>query len=525
MSIGSKISWLLVGTAVVVTGLLTWIGYSMARDQYYAGVDRQLIAMAVALPRVLSTAYVDRAVSGKEMASEEYDRMVYLLDDLADRAGVYYVYAFVLDGKRVVHIATSASLQERASKDWEFRREYEEPPQALMETFADGESRFAEYADEYGSFRSVFARHHASDGTPYVVGVDVELSRIHADLGSLVRQYLATGGVVAVLAGVLGTILARRMSRPLQEVAREIELWAQRDFAGDDAIQNHLSQLGKEQRDEAGDLATRFVQMQNRLQAYLGELVQTTAAKQKIENQIKIAQSIQEGLLPKQLPRIENFEITGWSLPADETGGDFFDVLELPSGSLVLTIGDVTGHGLGPALLASASRAYARATINPDDPLDALIGKLNSLLHTDLHGERFVTLVACLLNPKSRLMKLVAAGHGPVMFYSRRLNALNASMDSHGLPLGIADEIPYDQPMELKFEPGDALILVSDGCFEWSDAAGDSFGIQRLIESVLASCREAPDQIIERLRRDLAAFHGGTSQGDDTTALVVRCIS
>jgi serine phosphatase RsbU (regulator of sigma subunit) len=79
--------------------------------------------------------------------------------------------------------------------------------------------------------------------------------------------------------------------------------------------------------------------------------------------------------------------------------------------------------------------------------------------------------------------------------------------------------------MLLQFEPGDALVLVSDGFFEWANASGENFGTDRLRDSILASCREAPEQVIERLRRDVTAFHGGTSQADDTTALNIRCVS
>ena len=121
-------------------------------------------------------------------------------------------------------------------------------------------------------------------------------------------------------------------------------------------------------------------------------------------------------------------------------------------------------------------------------------------------------------------MKLVTAGHGPILFYSRQRDEVDASTDAHGLPLGITEEIGYQQPTELQFEPGDALVLVSDGFFEWSNAEGEVFGTERLSHSILTSCREAPDEIIDRLRRDVADFHGGTSQADDTTALIVRCV-
>jgi sigma-B regulation protein RsbU (phosphoserine phosphatase) len=254
-------------------------------------------------------------------------------------------------------------------------------------------------------------------------------------------------------------------------------------------------------------------------------LTDATAAKQKIESQLEVARSIQEGLLPDAAPRIMNFEVQGWSQPADQTGGDYFDWVELPSGRVMFTIGDVTGHGIGPALVTAASRAYARATADSNEALDATVARLNDLLHGDLKGERFVTLVACLLDPSTRHMKLVAAGHGPVMFFSRRKNEVQVTIDTHGLPLGVMDHSKYERAMDLHFEPGDVLVLVSDGFFEWMNAEGKAFGTIRLADSILNSCREDSERVIERLRADVAAFNGGTSQADDTTALVIRCVS
>jgi sigma-B regulation protein RsbU (phosphoserine phosphatase) len=465
-------------------------------------------------------------MSSESLPEGEYNNLVQILNDLADQSGVYYVYAFVLDGNNVVHLTTSASMEERAAGDWsQFREPYQEPPNQLLQTFVDGQSRFEEYTDEFGSFRSIFVRHPGKDGHFYVTGVDVSLDSIHSDLAALVKRYLLAGGLVTILAGALGILLARRIAHPLLELSHEVDAWSSRGFGRDDAIRAHLESIARKYRDESGDLARRFVDLQDRLETYLRQLTETTAAKQKIEHQLEIAKTIQEGLLPEKMPRIPNFEIVGWSQPADQTGGDYFDWIELPNGQVMLTIGDVTGHGIGPALVTAASRAYARATFNSDDALESTISRLNDLLHGDLKGERFVTLVACLLNPAERQMKMVAAGHGPLIYFSCKRNEVDVITDSQGVPLGIMGDVKYDRPIELKFDPGDALVLVSDGFFEWMNAHGETFGIERLSGSILNSCREAQDQIIDRLRRDIAEFHRGTSQADDTTALIIRCIA
>ena len=525
-SIRSKITWLVVGTALLAAAILTALGYATARRQYLAGVDRQLRAAAEALPLIITEDYLARAQADEGIGSNEYDALVRRLSDLADRSGVYYLYAFEQSGGAVVQLATSASISEREAGKWSrFREPYEQPPDALLQTFADGRTRFTEYTDEFGSFRSIFIRHSDDGERRYVVGVDVTLREIHADLATLVARHLAVGGAVAALAGLFGVLLSRRIAQPIRQLATEVQSWAARDFARDDSVRHALGELAVANRDETGELARRFVDVQDRLQAYIHDLTEATAARQKIEDQIEIARSIQEGLLPQAPPRIDNFQILGWSQPADQTGGDYFDWLELPGGKVLLTIGDVTGHGIGPALVTAASRAYARAMADLDHSLDYTVARLNELLHTDLRGERFVTLVACILDPPARTLRLVAAGHGPLIFYNQRSDDVTVTRNSHGLPLGIMDAARYEAATEMQFESGDALVLVSDGFFEWLNDSGEAFGIERLRASILASCRSAPDEIIERLRRDVESFSCGTTQADDTTALIIRCVS
>lgn len=526
MRIGYKISWLVVGTALAATATLTVVGYTTARRQFYAGIDRQLTAVAAGVPRVIGDGYLDRALSQKELPPDEYNALVATLNDLADRSQVYYVYAFAREGDAILNLTTSASPVERSAGDWAaFREPYQEPPQELIDTFADSKTRFAEYTDEFGSFRSIFVHQTSRSGSPYVVGVDVTLTHIQQELADLVLRYLMVGGAVALMAGAVGIFIARRIARPLLDLSQGVDDWSKRDFAPDPQLRSRLVAMAGAHRDEAGELSQRFVDVQDRLQTYLHQLTETTAAKQKIEHQLEIAKTIQEGLLPAKMPKIANFEISGWSKPADQTGGDYFDWLELTNGDVILTIGDVTGHGIGPALVTAASRAYARATFNAEQALDAAVVRLNELLHGDLKGERFVTLVACLLDPNLRQMKLVAAGHGPIMFFSNRRDAVDVIIDSQGMPLGIESKAEYDRPIEMQFEAGDAMVIVSDGFFEWMNSGGETFGIERLQASVLASCRAAQTQIVERLRSDVAKFHGGTSQADDTTALIIRCVS
>ena len=254
MSIRSKITWLVVATALTATAILTVLGYTAARAQYLAGIDRQLTAAVEALPLAIGEDYLDRATGSEEFPAAEYLAMVQRLSSLAERSGVYYLYAFEQVGDQVVHLGTSASAAEREAGDWSaFREPYEQPPPALLQTFTDGKTRFAEYADEFGEFRSIFIRRSSRYNRPYVLGADVSLGEIRSDLSALVMRYVLAGSAVALLAGLLGMFLSRRISRPLRDLAREVQSWAAREFQPADAVRQQIGGLARDNRDEIGE--------------------------------------------------------------------------------------------------------------------------------------------------------------------------------------------------------------------------------------------------------------------------------
>jgi serine phosphatase RsbU (regulator of sigma subunit) len=243
----------------------------------------------------------------------------------------------------------------------------------------------------------------------------------------------------------------------------------------------------------------------------------------KMERDVAIARSIQQGLLPKAPPKIEGFDIAGWNQPADETGGDYFDWQQLADGRVAITVADVTGHGIGPALGMAACRAYARAGFARETDLRCLLGRLNQLLYDDLPSEKFVTLAAGLLSPAEATLQLISAGHGPLLFYSS-VKDLFESYDAQGPPLGLLPNFSYQGPQILKFAKGDILVLVTDGFIEWANAEGEDFGQNRIVE-VIRSYRDLPSAtIISALQSAVVKFAGPMQQLDDLTALVVKRI-
>jgi serine phosphatase RsbU (regulator of sigma subunit) len=240
-----------------------------------------------------------------------------------------------------------------------------------------------------------------------------------------------------------------------------------------------------------------------------------------LEHDLGVARAIQQGLFPTAAPSIDGFELAGWNQPADETGGDYYDWQQLADGRLAVTVADATGHGIAPALIMSACRAYSRAGFATDPELQKLLCRLNQLLHQDLPADKFVTLVTGLLKPGDGAVQLISAGHGPLIFYSASEDSFYC-FDAQGPPLGLLPRIPYESAHSVEFQRGDILALVTDGFIEWSNAADEDFGLRRLEDVIRAHHSKPPAGIISEMRDAITRFADGVRQQDDLTALVIK---
>jgi serine phosphatase RsbU (regulator of sigma subunit) len=245
----------------------------------------------------------------------------------------------------------------------------------------------------------------------------------------------------------------------------------------------------------------------------------------RIEHDLVAAQTIQQALLPHAAPTIAGFDIAGWNRPADQTGGDYYDWQMLPDGNWIITVADVSGHGIGPALVTAACRAYVRASGEHRGDLPALTGRINRLLADDLPGGRFVTMVSVLINPRTQPIALLSAGHGPMVLYVSSTGKVQDILPGD-LPLAIEPDTTFGPPQLITMGQGDVLALITDGFVEWAkrDAHGDreEFGIERLRESLGRHAKLPASQMIEAITADVSAFTNPTPQQDDLTIVVIR---
>lgn len=240
-----------------------------------------------------------------------------------------------------------------------------------------------------------------------------------------------------------------------------------------------------------------------------------------VEHELQIARSIQQSLLPKVRPQIAGFQVAGWSRTADDTGGDFYDWKRLPDGRWAIVLADVTGHGIGPAILASVCRAYSRANFSLRDSLETTLKNINRSLAEDLTPNRFATFVAAVCQEDNGELELLSAGHGPTFVYSAENKSLS-SLEAQALPLGMFPDLWQGLPVKVDMKPGDVVILVTDGFLEWENKNGEQFGSERLSAVVRQFIDREPEVIIAELYGSVLNFAQGTPQQDDLTAVLIK---
>src|SRR5260221_4093148 len=240
-----------------------------------------------------------------------------------------------------------------------------------------------------------------------------------------------------------------------------------------------------------------------------------------MQHDLDVARSIQQSLLPHSMPQVAGWDIAAWNQPADQTGGDYYDWQPLPNGKFITVLADVTGHGIGPAMLASVCRAYARTNFRNQDSFLKAMEEINSAVAADVREGRYITFVGAIFGPDISTVELLSAGHAPLFLY-RRKNDSFEMMEAHGLPLGISDAFLSDPPHSLELASGDLLLLATDGFFEWENAREEQFGHDRLAQTIRAALEKSAAEIISILHQDILQFAVATKQMDDLTAIVLK---
>jgi len=234
--------------------------------------------------------------------------------------------------------------------------------------------------------------------------------------------------------------------------------------------------------------------------------------------QLRLARSIQQSFFPCTPPALPGFDIYGTSYPAEETSGDYFDYFPMAAGSVGIVIADVCGHGLGPALVMSQTRAYLHALLPLGLDVSELATRLNHFLISDDPDARFVTLFLAQLDPHDGSLVCASAGHQ--CFLLGPADEVQ-TLDCTSMPLGILrGRVSSAAPRQL--QPGQVVLFLTDGIAETESPQGTAFGIDRTLDVVRAHWHQPAREIVEALYRNARSFARDTPQQDDITVVVLK---
>ena len=229
------------------------------------------------------------------------------------------------------------------------------------------------------------------------------------------------------------------------------------------------------------------------------------------------AREIQEGLLPKRIPQIRGYEIAGTWQPARVVGGDYFDVLKFNEKKVGLCIGDVVGQGVSAALLMANLQASVRALTADDVSTGTLMEKLNNVICNNIAPDKFITFCYCRIDAAYSRLTYANAGHwAPVLL---RKSGKAVLLEDGGAPLGIFPDRKF-QEVEVQLEPGDRLILYTDGVTEATNAAGEEYSVRRLSALGARWAALGASDLLEKIRAEISAHCDGVFH-DDVTLVVL----
>ncbi len=347
------------------------------------------------------------------------------------------------------------------------------------------------------------------------IGVVFADSELFAAMNALSRDVMLIGSAGLFLLLLLVTLIVRRFTRPLLVLTEKSAA-----IAG-----GNLDVLipAAHTRDEVGVLTNSFAEMRRALRRQLEILAEARAAQARIDNELNIARTIQASFLPRDptgLVGVSRLALAAWFQPAREVGGDLYNGFWLDDGRLFLCIGDVAGKGVPAALMMAVTTTLIKAVAASNPAPAEVLQRVNRELCAINEELLFVSLFVAVLTPETGELIYSNAGHNPPLLL-RADGTAQWVKAAPGLVLGIASEFAY-ATFRWQLEPGETLLLYTDGLTEAMNAVGECFGAAQLLAVGCASSHDSPLQLIQRLISAVADHVGSAEQSDDLTLLAVE---
>ena len=389
-------------------------------------------------------------------------------------------------------------------------------------------AKTAQMADEIAAGRSgqlempyqgvpslwAFAPVHSK--TAFVIIVPREVTdRLPAKTLNAIRAFTSEG-LRTTAATALGAILLAIVSALAGSRGFTRTMYALADAAGRLSRGDFNVRLDLRTRDERDGVIQAFNDMVPKLEDHL-----------RMQQSLQLATEVQQNLLPKAEPSLPGLDIAGLSQYCDETGGDYYDYLEIskdPLGTAAVVVGDVSGHGAHAALLMASARASLRLRASlPGGPAE-IIADVNRQFTTDVNGSgAFMTLFYLAIDSARAAVRWVRAGHDPALWYDPRSGRFE-EFGGQGMPLGIDEDAVFEERERAGLNSGGIVFIGTDGIWETVGPDGRLFGKEALRDLIRVNCEKSARGIAKAVIQALDAFRQGLKPADDITMVVIKIL-
>ncbi len=239
--------------------------------------------------------------------------------------------------------------------------------------------------------------------------------------------------------------------------------------------------------------------------------------KERIEQELNVAASIQQKVIPQELPKIPGYDVAGINIPSREVGGDYYDCIDLGDNRFALVMADVAGKGIAASLLVNTLNASLYAYLDNKTPLVEMTEKLNKIIFNASPSDKFITYFITILDAKTGELDIVNAGHNPMLLL--RENGTMQKIEAGGLGLGMFDfGIPYEGEKQT-IKTNERLLLYTDGIPEAMNENEEEYSDERMEEFFLLNKTKTAQEFVDKIVNDVKSFAGNAEQSDDITTM------
>ena len=425
------------------------------------------------------------------------------------RSGV----AFIMDGEGMLVASSSVAMRERTALEQlpagdapDERIAIAAATLAGMNVSAAGGPVRESLMVRRSAHELMATAFEAHGGLAWTIVTLVPDSDFTAGLDAARERSIVITVCAVLLTLIAGAVLATSMVRPLL------------------GLTSHLARLG------AGDLDAELDLRQTPELGQVSDSVNAMAAglrdRMRLRHSLALAMDVQQNLLPDSVPSVPGLDVAGHSTYCDETGGDYYDFLDVsgitPS-TVVAAVGDVSGHGVAAAMLMATARGVLLSRSQETGSIADLLAHMNDFLVRDASGGRFMTMLLMTVNGASRELRWASAGHGPPIVFDPTSGEC-VELHGGGVPLGIVAEAEYEEYHVAGLHQGQIILGATDGVWEARSTDGELFGMARLVTLLGELAGRGAAEISSGIEDALAEFAGGERHGDDVTFVVVKVV-